>query len=154
MLRRVVRLPAADRRLVVEALLFQSVIAVVLRLMSFGRLRRLLERLSRPPLVRQIDPGAGPQAGRVPWAVSVSSRCLGPASTCLTEALTTAALLRRRGCAARVAIGVRPPEGDRLTAHAWVESGEAIVFGGGSSEGSDVIARLDVAVHPGASQAG
>jgi hypothetical protein len=43
--------------------------------------------------------------------------------------LTAAALLQSVGIPASVAIGVRPPKGRVLSAHAWVESCGSIVYG-------------------------
>ena len=63
------------------------------------------------------------------WAVRTASRCV-PAATCLAQALAAFVLMARRGHPVRVCIGVARGDGGRLEAHAWVESGGRIVFGG------------------------
>lgn len=124
---RFLTLSAGKRRLVIEAFVLQASIAVALRVVRFGRLRRLLARVSRAE--GSASPNAAAVVERVAWAVSASSRYLGGASTCFTQSLAAAALLGRRGCPAQVAIGVLPPRGDRLQAHAWVEREGSIVVG-------------------------
>ena len=67
---------------------------------------------------------------RVVWAVSaVGNRILGD-GPCLTQALTTQLLLRRRGYRASLNIGVAKDKYALLVAHAWVESDGVIVIGG------------------------
>lgn len=127
MVRRFFALAADERRLVIDALVLQGAIAVGLRAMRFGQLRRLLERIGRPGIAARTPEAATVE--RVAWAVRVTSRYLGAASTCLTQSLAAAALLGRRGHPSDVAIGVHPPDGNRLRAHAWVESRGSIVFG-------------------------
>ncbi len=52
-------------------------------------------------------------------------------STCLVEALTAEAMLRRRGCQCALRIGMRVTEGgaSRLLAHAWIERDGTVLFG-------------------------
>lgn len=53
-----------------------------------------------------------------------------PAATCLVKAIAAQILLRRYGYPSQMHIGVaKSPEG-KLLAHAWVEQGGTIVFGG------------------------
>ena len=126
--RRFFSLTACDRRLVLEAACLQTGIAVGLRFIHFGTLRRLLDRFST---ARQTtDPAsASVVMGHIAWAVDASSRHLCAVSTCLTEALTAEAMLRRRGYPARAAIGVDLPQGGVLRAHAWTELSGTIVTG-------------------------
>lgn len=52
-----------------------------------------------------------------------------PAATCLTQALTTALLLRRMGVSAHLRIGVANGSSGKLEAHAWLESRGKIIIG-------------------------
>jgi hypothetical protein len=67
------------------------------------------------------------------WAVSVASSIV-PRATCLTQALAALALLHLHGHAATIHLGVRRDEHAQLNAHAWVESGDAVVVGGPRTE--------------------
>src|SRR5439155_15806549 len=117
---KLLRLAHAERVLLVEAALLLGAIGLGLRLLPFGRLRDLLDRLSRP---RQgLRPRARLPAARIAWAVERMSRVVPGARSCLVQALAAQTLLARRGCHSSVRIGVAHPSGESLHAHAWVES--------------------------------
>jgi hypothetical protein len=130
-LHRVLTLPRGDRSLLIRSELLVIGVRVGLSVLPFRVLRRLLERLTPEPAVRES--GGGPSADRVAWAVRRTSRTV-PAATCLTQALAAQVLLRRYGIPARIHIGVAKDESNRLVAHAWVESGGRVVIGGGGLE--------------------
>lgn len=126
-LRRLVRLPAAERGLLVKAAILLWAIRLGLWLLPFQTLRALLVRVARPPA------GSPPRDPSVPdriaWGVAVASRYL-PRATCLTQALAAQALLARNGHPACVRIGVATTGARQFHAHAWVESQGRVVFGG------------------------
>ena len=95
-------LPVFDRTLFAAALLALGSIRVGLRLTSFGRLHRLVERIARPAGASDPTPG---EADRIGWAVGSAARFL-PDATCLPQALAAEAILRRRGHPARLRLGV------------------------------------------------
>lgn len=74
-----------------------------------------LRRLSRPPAG---TPRADPR--RVAALVDACARRSPIAVSCLTRSAVLAWLLRRRGIAARLRVGVRILDG-RMEAHAWLE---------------------------------
>jgi hypothetical protein len=143
MLRRFYALPVFQRKLVLCALVLQTAVVLLLAAFSFRRVRGLLALVSR----FRVSPISGMSGiirnEHVVRAVKASSRCLGRESTCLTQALTAAVLLRRLGTPASVAIGVRRPEDHVLTAHAWVESCGSIVYG--AAEEFTVLTMLEQA---------
>ena len=114
------RLAHAERVLLVQATLLLGAIGLGLRLLAFGRLRRLLDRLARPR--DGLRPQARVSAARIAWAVERVSRVVPGARSCLVQALAAQVLLARRGCHSSVRIGVAHPSGESLHAHAWVES--------------------------------
>src|SRR6058998_3027135 len=114
------RLAHAERVLLVEATLLLGAIGLGLRLLPFGRLRRLLDRLSRPR--HGLRAQARLSAARIAWAVDRASRVVPGARSCLVQALAAQVLLVRRGRHSSVRIGVAHPSGESLHAHAWVES--------------------------------
>src|SRR5438132_3059431 len=121
------RLAHAERELLVEATLLLGAIGLGLRLLPFGRLRELLDRLSRPR--HGLRPLARLSAARIAWAVERVSRVVPGARSCLVQALAAQVLLARRGCHSSVRIGVAHPSGESLRAHAWVESEARGVLG-------------------------
>jgi hypothetical protein len=72
--------------------------------------------------------------GEITAAVERSGRVV-PYSNCLSQALTAHVLLTASGAEARIRIGVARGRDERVTAHAWVESGGSIVVGEEGSEG-------------------
>ncbi len=125
--RRFLRLPREERRLLMQALLVVLCVRVGLRLLPFPRLRRALYRLTpRPRARREPDPAV---VQEVVSAVRRVSRHV-PGAACLTQALAAQALLARRGVPALLGIGAALGELDQARAHAWVECGGRIALGG------------------------
>lgn len=57
-----------------------------------------------------------------------------PGASCLTQALAAEVLMKRRGYACTLRIGVARDGGGPLRAHAWLESKGVAVVGGGLSD--------------------
>ncbi len=92
---------------------------------------RFLAWADRPP--RRVCRFAADEARWVSWAVE----CLGARpwinALCLPRALAAHAMLRRRGIASRLCLGVARKDG-ALVAHAWVEIGNDKIVGGAEAE--------------------
>jgi hypothetical protein len=82
-----------------------------------GRSADLRERNDRAEL---IGWGVRTAAARLPWQ-----------STCLTQALAAACLLRRYGLTGTLSLGVGKGEspGEPILAHAWLQSGDLVLTG-------------------------
>jgi hypothetical protein len=120
------RLSPSDRRLLVEAGFLVVLIRLGLWLFPFRALRRILARMTYlPSLLRDKHPVS---TDRIAWAVERTSRYV-PAATCLTQALAAQVLMRRRGFAVCLRIGVAKDEREQLIAHAWVETEGKVVVG-------------------------
>ncbi|HTP93922.1 MAG TPA: lasso peptide biosynthesis B2 protein [Xanthobacteraceae bacterium] len=112
------------RKLRIEALVAVAIAGLAVRAVSA---RRLLDWAARPP--RYPRRFANPDlpelvAAAVNWAAS--ARWVNAA--CLSRALAAQAMLRRRGIASRLCLGVAR-DGKLLSAHAWVEIGGGIIVG-------------------------
>ena len=128
--RRLASLDRVRRRLLFEAVVSITVVRVGLRVLPFLTLQRVLDRFVALPIVRQHGPAASHVVPSVNWAMTTASARL-PA-TCLVQALAAGVMLRRRGLACRLRLGVRTREGEsgaRLEAHAWVECDGRIAIG-------------------------
>jgi hypothetical protein len=124
------RLPALSRHLFVRSFLLLALVRVGLWVLPFKTLRRLLARMTRP---YTESPGEDQTPlERVAWAVTVASQYV-PAATCLTQALVTQMLLRRRGLPASLRLGVARGAAGEFLAHAWVECQGRVVIGGGQA---------------------
>jgi len=116
------RLPAADRSLLVRSVMLVGAARVALWALPFNLVRRLLSRPAR----RSSAPY--PTTERIGWAISVAKRFV-PYGNCLPQALAAESLLRRSGYPVELRIGVAKTDQGRLEAHAWVESGGRLVVG-------------------------
>jgi hypothetical protein len=140
-LRNFLRLPSAERRLLVRAALLLGTVRLGLWLLPFQTLRHLLTRLSSSS-IRSHDPER-PSKESVVWAVETAGRRITPAATCLTLALTAQVLLLRRGYPAILHIGAVKVDGEQFLAHAWLESQGKIVIGGYELERYTPLAALE-----------
>ncbi len=124
-IRKLWRLSAADRFLLLQTALWLGATRVGLWLLPLRVVRRLLTRAARS---HRQPRGAPATPGRIVWAVSVA-RCIIPYATCLPQALVAQSLFARDGYPAELRIGVKKTRAGRLVAHAWVESGGRVVLG-------------------------
>jgi Transglutaminase-like superfamily len=103
---------------------------VVEILRDYVRVRRFLRRRDLPTVVAALRADAGLETDRVRQAQGLRlghavERTLGWVpfdSRCLVRSLVLTSMLSRRGISSRLVIGV--DNGDRFSAHAWVESGD------------------------------
>jgi hypothetical protein len=121
LLHRFVRLPAADRALLMRSIALLGIARLTVGWLPLGFVRRLLGRAARS--------GASRRATRdqVAWAIFQGQRVV-PRATCLPQALAAEALLTQGGHPVELRIGVIKA-GSRLVAHAWVESEGRTVVG-------------------------
>jgi Transglutaminase-like superfamily len=122
-IRKLLELPAVDRHLLVRAWFLELAIRVGLWLFPFGQVRRRVAAVHpRPGAALRSDADQ-----RIAWAVTSAARYV-PAATCLTQALAAKVLLTVAGREARLRIGVAK-DGNRLSAHAWVEGNGRVIVG-------------------------
>jgi len=110
------------RRLRIEALAALLAARFAVRFVST---RQLLTWAARQPrlLQRFADPDLAVQVAAAVEHVGAKTGAL-----CLPRALAAQAMLRRRGIASRLCLGVAR-DGRSLAAHAWVEVGQEIIIG-------------------------
>ena len=131
-LHRLLHLPMAERWLLAKAVCLLVAIRLGLRLLPFNGLRRVLAvGESLPPRRPGADPSYAARAAR---AVERGSRRLPGVTTCLAKALAVQFLLTRQALAAELHIGVVHDADGQFQAHAWVESGGAVIIGGTTPE--------------------
>jgi transglutaminase-like putative cysteine protease len=111
-----------QRRLRIEALAALLAARLAVRFVSTrrlltwaGRSPRRLQRFTNPDLAAQV-------------AAAVDHVGSKTGAVCLPRALAAQAMLRRRGIASRLCLGVAR-DGRSLSAHAWVEIGQQIIIG-------------------------
>ncbi|NTU78092.1 MAG: lasso peptide biosynthesis B2 protein [Chloroflexales bacterium] len=118
-------IPAHERRLVLAALPIIVVARLGIWLIPLPDLQRLLAWLAD---ATATTPAHGDYAGRAARAVRRASRVV-PGATCLTQALATMTLMRRRGLVGRLCLSAHPTHVGRSYAQAWVEFGGRVIIG-------------------------
>jgi hypothetical protein len=109
-------LPRGSMRDLASAGFWVLVSNVALRCISLAHLQQALLRIEHAH-ANTIDAAHAQHLSRL---LDIAAHRLPVRSTCLTRSLALAWMLRRRGAAAHVRIGVRFASGT-LDAHAWVE---------------------------------
>jgi hypothetical protein len=125
-LRKFFRLPATERRLLIQAALLLGIVRLGLVLLPFLTLQNILThiaRLPRLPKANRVSPD------QLAWAISMASQHIVGAKTCLIQALAAQTLLARYGYPAHLRLGVAKGDNGQLQAHAWVESNGKVVIG-------------------------
>lgn len=122
-----VRLPAPERRDLVEAALLCTVAGVLIRVLAF---RRLAPRLGRHMAVSpaEQDPATSRRVAGICWAIETAARHLPWKPVCLPQAVAAQWMLRRRAIPSTLYLGADPAHD--YHAHAWVRAGTTIVTGG------------------------
>ena len=129
--RRLASLDRSRRRIFVEAATLTTLVWAGLRMMPFLRLERWLDRLAAPPIATGREPDLSRQIAEVNWAETAVANRFMPA-TCLVQALAGSVMLRRRGIACELRIGVRhrATAGPApIEAHAWLECEGRVAVG-------------------------
>ncbi len=116
------RLPGAERWLLVRALGILAVARIAVWILPFAAVRKLLTPR------RRGAPSAVITTERVQWAVDLAQRVI-PDATCLPQAVTAESLLTRAGHPVQLRIGVMKTPAGKFLAHAWAESEGRIVVG-------------------------
>jgi hypothetical protein len=127
-LRRYRALSADDRSLVREAAIAAVIVRLGISAMRFTALQKTLDRGVRV-LMRAPSTSTADGVRRIAWSVAAVTRRLPFHSSCLVQSLAVDAMLRRRGVRSAIYLGVQPPGGGTLAAHAWVVHDGEVVFG-------------------------
>ncbi len=119
-----------DRALFGEALFLLGWWKVLVSLVPF---RKLAPRLGR--LQAETSPSISPEerkvAVQISWAVQAAARHVPLGFVCLPQAIAAQHMLRRRGIASTLYLGVAPDRANAaaIQAHAWLRAGDKIVTG-------------------------
>ena len=130
---RLLRLPIADKLLLLEALLALASARLAMFLLPFRSIAAWMGTRGA-----QSPAAASPEdlriAQKVGWAVAALARRVPWDSRCLAQALAGSAMLRRRGLEGTVNFGARRDQSTPLAAHAWLRFGPAIITGASGHE--------------------
>jgi len=132
-----------DRRLFLEALLSLAWAKLLVHTVPF---RWIAARLGRPQVETPATITAAERALAVDisWAVQAAARHVPLGFVCLPQAIAAQRMLRRRGLASTLYLGVATDreKTDAITAHAWLRAGDKIVTGEGEAARHRVLASF------------
>lgn len=113
-------LPRSERMVLLGMMLALPVLSAGLRMFGYARMRRWVESATARDSTRVVAPHDLAQSERIAQLAGIAGRHGPIHATCLRQALLVYGLLRRRGLAPELKIGVR--RGDAAPdMHAWVE---------------------------------
>lgn len=119
-LRRWRELDGGQRRQLMWMMLALPVVDANLRIAGYVRTRRWLERMSRNEAPHRASPTEMDASISATRIAAIAGRRGPVAATCLRQSLLLFWLLRRRGLAPELKLGVLKQDG-AVDAHAWVE---------------------------------
>ena len=123
---RVRRLLSRDGAQVAEAISCLALARIAVMALPFRVLaRRLGVRHAETAAIASVHPASR----GVAWAIAAAARRAPWRTECLEQAIAAKAMLRRRGIASTLYLGMAR---DPVAAHAWVRVGDTNVTGGGN----------------------
>lgn len=135
------RLTAEERGLLAEAVAWLALARLALLVLPFGVIAPRLGRPLPPSTAPDaLDARGTAQARLVGWAVTRAAAHVPFRAVCLQQAVAAKLMLRRRGVAASVHLGVMKT--NALAAHAWTDAGSVEVTGYPVAPGMVEVARF------------
>lgn len=134
LLKKWLELPEADRILFIKIFCLAGMVRVAILIAPFKWLARYLGRQGFAS-ADEADTSKLAEAQRIGRAIEVVSRHTPWESKCLVQAITGKLLLKNRGIANTLYLGVRKNEKNQLIAHAWLRVGPLIITGGSGMPG-------------------
>jgi hypothetical protein len=126
-------LPGREQRLIIEAVLSLLAVQLAFAVLPFPRALQLLRVVQGETLIGRV---AAAEACEVGCAITRAARYVPFRAACLQQAFAALLILRRRGLAATVHLGLAREVGaNALKAHAWSCCGEVPVTGVEAAQG-------------------
>ena len=142
-LRKFLRRPPADRRLLMEALTWLVWARLLVWMPPFRWISpRLGRHMAETP--EELDDAGHAAALKMSWAVESVAHHVPLGFVCLPQAMAAKWMLRRRHLSNTLYLGVRqdPQKPGRLQAHAWLRCGPRILTGGQGRQSYTVVATF------------
>lgn len=140
-LRTAARLPWADRFLFVEAFLRLGIARFFVAAVPLRRWSHRLGTHMRESAREANETNIG-LLGRVRWAILAASRRAPWRCKCLEQGIAAKRMLRARGVANTLYLGVARGRDAAVDAHAWLRSGDVFVTGGDGSHRFTVVSTF------------
>ena len=133
------RIPGAERRLVMEAVLALGLARLLVLFVPFRHIVRMLARIPRNP-----KSGANLSVNALAHkAVTIAARNVPWNAVCLPQAIATKLMLARRGYRSTLHLGVGRNDAGGLIGHAWLDAGGMTVVGDAGKESVTQVGSFD-----------
>ena len=136
------RLAWADRRLLAEAAFCLAAARALVLSVPFRHLSARLGTSGRESSTAAPGDAVAGAIRKVRWAVQATSRRLPWRCACLEQGVAAKMMLRRRGIASTLYLGVAREAAAGATAHAWLRSGPLVITGAAGRERFAVVAAF------------
>ena len=121
------QLPAADQWLVIRAAFWLGIARAMLVFIPFSR---LIEWMSAPAQATPVAPDRS-YLERAGYAVRAAAGSVPWRADCFPQAVAARMLLRRKGYATTIHLGVEKAQGGNIAGHAWLTCDDYVVTGAG-----------------------
>lgn len=138
-IRKILALSGRERFLLVEAFIYLGLARAALLIIPFKHIAPHLGQQVRDDHIRILDEPSSTVARQVGWAVDVMSYHTPWESACLAQAIAGKFMLKRRGLTSLLYLGMKKDDTGTLTAHAWLQNGDAILLGGVGHEAFTIL---------------
>ena len=125
----------------IKAYIYSGVARIFIIFMPFNRLRRIMGKYKEESN-EIVDVNTYKIARKIGWVVSEAARYTPWNSKCLVQALTTQKMMREKGIATTIYLGVRKGKDNEMLAHAWIRCGSYIITGGANENEYVVVAKF------------
>jgi hypothetical protein len=138
-LARFLALRRSERRRTVEAAFWLLLVRIAFGALPFRRALGLFRIAPGEAASERVDASEACEIGR---AVERAARHVPFRAVCLQQAFAALLMMRRRGLAASVRLGLARDDGGELKAHAWSHCGELPVTGVAAARGFVAVAAF------------
>ncbi|WP_373029074.1 lasso peptide biosynthesis B2 protein [Sulfurovum sp.] len=135
------KLSSEEKKLFVEAYITLGMMRTALLTISFKRLTRDLEHLSKKEKITALNDKEMSLAIRIGQAITRAAAYTPWESACLVQSLTAHTMLQKRGIPGVFYLGAAKEEESKenMKAHAWSQCGETIITGANGHEAFTVL---------------
>ena len=143
-IRKFTALSLEEKKLFLEAYMMLGVMRAAILTVSFKRLTRSLELHTQQPDLATLTQTQQERAIKIGQAIMRAAAYTPWESACLVQSLTAQKMLQKRGISGVFYLGVaKDEEGkEKIKAHAWTQSGDAIIIGGKGHEAFTVLSAF------------
>lgn len=121
------QLSASDKILLFEASIILIIIKLLIRLLPIRFYKKIFGKQNSEPEI-QVSENQSHTLYKISQAIVRSRKVIPWKSKCLTEAIAAKIMLRKRGIASTLFLGINKDE-DKMIAHAWLRCGNTYITG-------------------------